>query len=188
MIRLAPLSATALIAAVALSAPAKAADQWTVDHDASTLGFIGKQSGNEFIGSFGGWTAEIAFSPEDLANSSVSVEIDMSTGEAGSNQRTNALPGSDWFDTDSFPTAAFTADVFRDLGDGAFEADGTLQIRDFSLPVTLPFTLEIDGNTALMSGALDINRTDYGVGQGEFSGDGTVAFGVTITVEISASR
>lgn len=167
---------------------AAAADPWTVVHEDSTLGFIGTQGDTQFTGSFADWSADILFSPDDLENSRVSVTIEMGSADAGSAQRTGALPGAEWFDVESFPTASFSADRFTHEGGDSYIAHGTLQIRSVSQEVDLPFTLTVDGDTAMVDGSLDVLRTTYNVGTGSWASDDTVKFGVEITVDLTATR
>ena len=104
--------AGAAVAALAAGSTAQAADLWSVDMEASTLAFQATHAGNEFTGQFGGWEAEIAFSPDDLAGSQVTVTIDMTSADAGANDRNSQLPTGDWFDIDNHPTATFATTGF----------------------------------------------------------------------------
>ena len=76
------------------------------------------------------------------------------------------------------------------VGDGQYEARGTLTLRDHSLPVVLPFTLALEGapgeRLATAEGSMTINRTDYGVGQGMFADTSVIPDPVEIAVRIVA--
>jgi polyisoprenoid-binding protein YceI len=50
------------------------------------------------------------------------------------------------------------------LGDNRYEADGTLTIKGISRDITLPFTLDIAGDTATMRGEVALQRGDFNVG------------------------
>ncbi len=52
----------------------------------------------------------------------------------------------------------------------------------------LPFNLEIEGNEADAEGTLVIKRTDFGVGQGQWSDTSQVGDEVTIRIDIDATR
>jgi hypothetical protein len=54
--------------------------------------------------------------------------------------------------------------------------------------VVLPFTLVITGDSAKMSGALDIDRTLFGVGQGQWKGTEAVAAKVHVAINLVAHR
>jgi polyisoprenoid-binding protein YceI len=52
--------------------------------------------------------------------------------------------------------------------------------------VVLPFTLKMTGNVARMQARLQLDRTAFGVGQGQFRTGGMVATPVTVTVDLTA--
>ena len=178
----------ALFLAAALSAalPAHAAE-WSVDAAKSRLGFVGSQGGSPFDGHFSRWSARIDFDPANPAAAKAVVEIDMASATTGDPQKDQSLPQSDWFDVKSFPKARFEASGFKPKGGNAFEAAGTLTIRNMGKAVILPFTLDIKGNQAQAKGKLELIRTDYGIGQGEWKSGDMVALQVAVTVQIEAT-
>ncbi|WP_334175110.1 YceI family protein [Pseudoxanthobacter sp.] len=179
--------ATALAGAAGLALPAQAAD-WVVDPAASTLGFSGVQSGDAFKGTFGKWTAEISFDPAAPEKGHAKVTIDVASAKTGDAQKDGAMPEADWFDAASHPRAVFEARSFRATGGNAYEAAGTLTIRDTSHDVTLPVTIAIEGDKAHATGKLTLVRTDYGVGQGAWASDQYVGVNVDVTFDITATR
>jgi len=98
------------------------------------------------------------------------------------------LPGADWFSVAAHPTAAFKATRFRHLGGNRYEALGTLSLRGVSRPLKLPFTLTIAGDVATMTGTATIDRTVFGVGQGEWAATTDLPAAVSVTVAIKADR
>lgn len=167
----------------------QAQGNWIMDKDQSRIAFEGVQKGKAFTGEFGAFDASINFNPNDLAASSVTVTIDVSSIDAGNSERNESLPSKDWFHVKAFPAAIFTANEFSDQGEGNYIAKGTLTIRDQSRPVTLPFTLNIDGERAVMSSeSFTLDRTDYGVGQGTWGTDEWVDTQVKVNVSVVATR
>lgn len=169
-------------------------DLWTVGEE-SALGFIALQQGSEVKGSFETFAAEIQFDPDDLANSRLDVDIDATSITTGHSDRDKTLNSPSFFDTATWPKAAFKSESITSTGDGRYEATGSLKIRDVTKDVVLPFTLEIeedpsDPNNRLAhaQGELPIMRLDYGVGQGDWASTGTVANEVVITIDIKASK
>ncbi|HRK71772.1 MAG TPA: YceI family protein [Micropepsaceae bacterium] len=172
--------------ALGLSAPSLAAN-WTVDAAQSSLGFEASMNNTGFQGRFEDWRAEISFDPADLSAAKASVTINMSSARTGDATRDAALPNGDWFDVSGFAEATFETTAFRAMGGDAYEADGILTLRGVAKPVTLPFTLTIADGVAVMDGAVTLNRGDFGVGQGEFTGDTPVALAVKVVVHIKAT-
>lgn len=175
-------------AAPAEPAPRAVSDVWIVDMGKSKLGFTATQTGDEFDGAFNSFTAKIRFDPDHLESASIDVSIDMNSARTGDRQRDLALPEKEWFNAKSYPEARFVSHDVVATGDGAYEARGTLTIRNVSKDVTLPFTVSINGDKAQAEGALTIVRTDYGVGQGEWESGQWVGLNVKVEFSISAHR
>jgi len=169
------------------SGPVGAATEWSILHDDSRLGFEATQQGGEFEGRFESFSADMRFSADDLAASRFDVRIDTGSVETGSSQRDSALPNDDWFNVDVFPQATYVADTLR-ATDNGYAAEGTLTIRNNSHPVTLPFTWEVDGDRAMMDGAVVIDRTRFGVGQGDWSDPSVAGHEVRVVVDLTLSK
>ncbi|MDR3440156.1 YceI family protein [Telmatospirillum sp.] len=171
----------------ALMQPAAAAN-WSVDGGKSVLGFIGSQSGASFEGHFTKWQAQIDFDPANPAAGHAQVTIDMTSATTGDPQKDQSLPQSDWFNAKSFPQATFEATTFRAKGGNTYEAVGHLTIRGIKKDLVLPFTFDVEGNSGHAKGKLDLVRTDFGVGQGEWAAGDMVGLSVAVTVDIRANR
>nr|WP_295107742.1 YceI family protein [uncultured Caulobacter sp.] len=160
---------------------------WAVQKS-STLTFTASWSGSGVEGRFRTWSADILFSPEALDRSKVSVSIDMASAATGDDQRDQSLPSGDFFAAAEHPKAAFTATKFRKTGEGKFVADGTLDLRGVKKPLSLPFTLKIDGDTATARGVTTLDRTTFGVGQGEWASTDEIAAKVKVAFSITAKK
>ncbi|MDB5493045.1 MAG: cytochrome [Phenylobacterium sp.] len=176
-----PPTASALAAAP--SGPA----HWTVQ-PGSTLGFATSWSGQAITGRFDRWKADITFSPDALDRSKVTVTIDLASVNTGDPQRDATLPSSDWFDAAAHPKAVFTANRFENTGPDRYVAHGTLQLRGVSKPQDLAFRLKITGERAEVSGTASLDRTAFGVGQGEFAATDQVPGVVSVSVALKAKR
>ena len=185
----APASTAPPVAATPASTPAAAAEPsvWKTAKG-SKLGFKTTWSGQAIEGRFDRWNADIRFSPDALDKSKVSVSVDMTSAATGDAQRDATLPSGDWFDADRHPKAVFTATSFRKTGADRYLASGRLSLRGASKPVSLPFTLKIDGDRARMDGVTRLDRTAFGVGQGEWSSTDQIPAQVTVTVGLTATR
>ncbi|KAI6244262.1 cytochrome b [Aphelenchoides fujianensis] len=179
----APEAAEAAAATPALKDPVA----WAVQKG-SSLTFSATWSGNAIEGRFNRWTADILFSPEALDRSKLTVGVDMASAVTGDAQRDESLPSGDFFDTAEHPKATFTASKFRKTGEGKYVADGTLDLRGVKKPLSLPFTLKIDGDTATARGVTTLDRTVFGVGQGEWASTDQIAAGVKVSFSLTAKR
>ncbi len=166
---------------------------WRVDANASSIGFSFVYSDDEtapqtFSGRFARWRADIRFDPDDLKNSFANVTIETGSASDGNAWHDRSLPTPEWFDSAAHPEATFrTAGIRHRQGD-RYEARGALTIKGATRQVTLPFTLEIDGDRATMDGVLTINRRDFGVGNESSDGDEKVSRDIAIAIHVVAAR
>ena len=170
-------------APAALAVPVK----WAVS-PGSTLNFQTTWSGDAIRGRFDTWTADILFSPDALDGSKIAVSIDLASVKTGDEQRDASLPSGDFFDVAEHPKATFTATRFEKTGEGRFIAHGALSLRGVSRPLNLPFRLKIDGDTASVSGVTSLDRTAFGVGQGEWHNTDQIPAKVSVSIALRAKR
>lgn len=168
-------------------AEAAAPSAWKIN-TGSTLGFATAWGGSAIEGRFDRWSADILFSPEALDKSKVSVSIDLASAVSGDSQRDESMQGADWFDVASHAKATFTATRFEKTGENHYVALGTLTLRGVSKPQRLPFTLKIEGDKARVSGVTTLDRTAFGVGQGEWKSTDQIPAEVKVSVNLTATR
>jgi cytochrome b561/polyisoprenoid-binding protein YceI len=176
------------VTAAAVAAPGPAGPvKWIVQPGAN-LGFTSAWSGQPVRGRFDRWRADILFSPDALDRSKVTVVIDVGSADTGDQQRDAVLPSGDWFDSAGHPRAVFTASRFEKVGTDRYVAHGTLQLKGVSKPQDLAFRLRITGDQAEVTGATSLDRTVFGVGQGEFAATDQISGKVEVNVALRAKR
>lgn len=146
------------------------------------LAFSVVQMGTKVDGHFKDWTSSISFSPE-TGTGSVTTQIAINSLTLGS--VTNQALDKDFFDAANHPTAVFEADIRP--GDTDYTAEGTLTLRGVSAPVSLPFTLTIEGETATMNGSVTLDRRTFGMGE-TYTDESQVGFGVEVVISLTATR
>jgi polyisoprenoid-binding protein YceI len=179
------LTAAALLLGATASAEAAT---WTIDTAKSHLGFTGSENGSAFSGRFGQFSGTIVFDPANPSAGHADIAIATASATTGDQQKDGAMPDSDWFAADKFPQAHVVVTGFKPASGGAYTAMGTLTIRGVTKPLTLPFTLAINGGTAKADGTVQLIRTDYGVGQGAWSTAQYVALQVAVSFDIVAQK
>jgi cytochrome b561 len=145
-------------------APVVAAAQssdWNINRNASEIGFSGTHAGRAFDGEFGQWTARIRFNPDNLGNSRIVVVVDTGTATTGDRVQETTLKNAEWFDSANHRFATFSSNNIRSRGGNRYTADGTLEIRGKKAPVTLPFTVTINGNNARANGTKSDPRAQW---------------------------
>lgn len=174
--------------AIALAAPTAAqAAAYVVDPSSSRLSFAGAFDGRPFTGVFRNWTAQIDFDSTHLETSKVKVLVQTGSVGTGTAEYDKTLVAPSWFNVRQFPTAQFVAKTFSKSGPNRYVARGELTIRNVTRPITLPFTLQPDGPRVRMKGELTLDRTQFGIGTGDFSGDQPLAKAVRVNVDLVAA-
>ncbi len=176
-----PAAVAAALVAMLATLPARAADY--VQAAGSTLVFASKYDGEVFTGSFPGFSTKLSFDPADLAASKLDVTIPLASAKTGNDDRDSTLRGADFFDVGKFAQARYTATRFRSLGGNRYAADGTLDLRGVSKPVTLTFTWTA-GAAPVLQGKATVKRLDFGVGGGDWSDTGTIPDKVAISTKV----
>lgn len=149
-----------------------------------TLSITILQMGDTVTGQFAEWDARIdhADAPDaDGRTGSVRVEVDVASLSLG--YVTGTALGADYLDAAGFPKAVFAADLF--LEDGVRTARGALTLKGREAPVALPFTLEMQGDSAKAAGRVSVDRRDFGIGG---HNQDSVGFAVDIAFELTARR
>ncbi|MEP5730963.1 MAG: cytochrome b/b6 domain-containing protein [Sulfitobacter sp.] len=159
------------------------ASEWIVQD--GSIAITVTQFGSEVTGSFADWTAAISFDDTQLLGDVGQVRTTIAISSLGLGSVTQQAMGADFFDADNHATAVFDG-ILRHSADG-YEANGTLQIKDVSVPVLLPFALAINGDTAEMRADLTLDRRDFDIGA-NVSDEASLAFAVKVAIKLTASR
>lgn len=156
---------------------------WQVD--AGTLEITVTQFGNTVTGTFADWTAAISFDEDVTSDPLGDVTTTVSIPSLTLGSVTDQAMGADFFDVSNHPTAVFTGQIKP--GQDGYVADGTLTLKGVEVPLSLPFSLVINGDKAEMDGSLTLNRMDFGVGT-NMADESSLAFGVEVVIRLSATR
>lgn len=156
---------------------------WTVTE--GTIDITVTQFGSDVPGSFADWTAAIFFdeTAPGLTVGHVTTTISIPSLTLGS--VTQQAMGPDFFDAATHATAVFDADLNR--GNDGFVAVGRLRIKDNTVPLSLPFHLVIDGDTAKTQLNFTLDRRDFGIGD-NLGDEQSLAFAVKVRVSLTAQR
>jgi cytochrome b561/polyisoprenoid-binding protein YceI len=183
----APVDATGTANDSKIAIPAGQTPRWTVA-SGGRLGFVTSWSGTIVNGSYQKWAADIHFNPEALAASKIKVSIDLTSTVSGDSQRDGMLQGEDFFSSTAHPNAVWTSGAIKSLGDNRYRAEGTLSLRGVEKAVPLDFKLIIANKRASVSGSAVLNRTSFGVGQGDYAKTDEIPDAVRIGFNFAADR
>jgi cytochrome b561/polyisoprenoid-binding protein YceI len=152
------------------------------------LGFVASWSGSAINGRFKSWNGDVTFSPDDLKNSRIRVTVDLISADTDDGERDGSLKGPDFFNTAVSPQATFTSSSISKAGGDSYRAAGTLSLRGKSQPVTLNFTLKFAGDDVTVSGGTSLDRTKFGVGQGQWAATDQIAAKVAVNFNFKARK
>ena len=166
------------------------ATQWQIDKAHSKLSFKVTHFFTPVTGQFTEYSSDIYFDPNNLAESSINAEIQVSSIDTDNQRRDGHLQSADFFNAEEYPTITFTSEeIVKREGENNYAAIGTLTIKDVSQEIELPFTLlgiqdhPMRENTRLAGIEFNhtINRNDYNVGTGDWVATAVVGGEVEIT-------
>lgn len=160
---------------------------WQIDYESSYIRFTGSQAGASFTGSWESWSADIRFNRDAPAEGSFDVSVQTAEVITGDNDRDTTLAETDWFDTQSYPTANYRADRFAEQVDGSYIAEGRLIIKGLAAPVPLHFTIKEAGGQRILEGTASVLRLALGVGTGEWEDTSWVSNEVSVSVRVEAT-
>jgi polyisoprenoid-binding protein YceI len=177
------LTLLAACAAALLASPAFAQD-WVMDRGASAVEFEATAFNAPLTGRFETFSAQIRLDPADLSDARIEAVVNTASFALSDSQYRSNVSGGPGLAVADHPEARFTSEEIRAV-EGGYEAVGTLTIKGESNPLTLPFTLTVDGDRATAEGLFVLNRAAFGVGGGDW---GDVGPSVSVTVHIEADR
>jgi len=179
--RTALFAAMCVLPAMLIATSASAANY--AQASGSTLAFASKYDGEVFTGTFPGFKTTLHFDPANLGTAKLDVTIPLTGAKTGNTDRDFTLQEADFFHGAKFAQARYTAVKFRSLGGNEYAADGTLDLRGVTKPVTLNFTWT-PGAKPVLTGKATVKRLDFGVGGGDWADTATIPNEVAISTRV----
>lgn len=163
--------------------------QWQVDSNQSTLNFTGVQNGAPLTGSFKTFEGQIAFDPQALEKSKVLFTLDTNSLSFSYAPLVEMAKAPDWLHVKHFPQAKFVSEKITQVSSEHYQMQGALSIRDKSAPVTVDFTfVPQSSHQAQAKGNFVIQRTMFGVGQGEWASTEEIKNDIKVTFDFKLTE
>lgn len=167
-----------------------AATSWELDAAHSKVKFSVRHFFTPVEGQFNEWDATVQFSPDNLEESKIDVELPVKSIDTGNEKRDGHLQSKDFFYAEKYPKLSFESNKIRKTAENKFVAEGTMTIRGNSKPFELPFQLlgvqdhPMKENTKVagITSEFTINRTAYDVGVDDWAA--TTVIGDEVTVNL----
>ena len=159
-----------MLAVIAISGAALAADEFKIDPNHSSVNFAVAHMGvSTVVGRFTSFEGKIVYDDKDVTKSSVNVTIKTSSINTDVAARDNDLRSANYFDVEKFPEITFQSKSVEKKGNDLV-AHGTLTIRGISKDVDIPFEMKGPadagrGKVMGVHGSLTVKREDFGVGK-----------------------
>jgi len=163
------------------------ATNWDIQAEGSHIRFSALQEGKPFSGLFAEFSGAIRFDPATPETGIVDISIPLGSVDAGSKDRNSTLPSKVWFSSKAFPEARFKSNTIS-RQDAGYLAKGELTLKGKSVRLDLPFTLQIDGDQAVMTGAAELDRTLWNIGAAPWDTDEWVSRQVNLDIQVTAIR
>ncbi len=152
-------------------------DMWMVDQAHTSVNFTINHFFSEVTGKFSDFEGEVNFNPDKLDQSNANFTIAVSSINTGDDKRDMHLQSNDFFNAVAYPEMTFMSTSIEKTGMDMYAVHGKLTIRDKTKEVMLP--MQITGKmehpmmkgTTILGVLIDttINRTDFGVGTGDWA-------------------
>lgn len=172
------------------------AAEWKLDPPHANFYFEIKHVYATIRGQFNTFSGDVAFDPDNLAQSRFNVEIKTESVNTNNEKRDTHLRSGDFFDATKFPVMTFKSTRMTHLGGNRYLFDGKLTIKDVTRDVALEFIYQGQKENALSPGELvtgldsrfTLDRLDYHVGDGKFYKMGIVGKDVDILISVEMGR
>lgn len=151
----------------------------------STVGFVSRQMGVPVQGKFTRFDVQSSFDPKKPETSKVSLTIDLTSADLGNAETETELKKPGWFDSVKRPQASFVSTAIKALGGNKFEIDGQLSIKGNTQRVLVPISLAQSGANTEASGAFQIKRIDFKIGEGDWNDVSIVANEVQVNFKLA---
>ncbi|GAB3047962.1 YceI family protein [Sediminivirga luteola] len=166
---------------------------YQIDPTHSRIGFVTRHAAiSKVRGQFNEFSGEIVAAGENLAESSVKVNVTVASIDTNNEQRDGHLRTNDFFDPETYPEITFVSTAVQAKGD-TLEVTGDLTIKGVTKSVTIPFeyggeAVDPFGATrAGFEGSLVIDRRDYGITWNAPLETGGLLVGEKVTLEVEIS-
>lgn len=173
-----------------------AAPKWEVDPAHSGIYFSINHIYSTTRGHFEDFKATVMFSPDDLAGSSIRIEVDVKSINTGNSKRDNHLNTADFFDSGKYPKMTFTSTAVKHVKGNEYLVEGKMTVKDVTQSVSVPFTFlgvtthpfDKGNDVAGFEAKMTIDRLAYHVGGGKFYNMGVVGKDVDVLITMEVTR
>ena len=129
----------------------------------SKVEFVSSKVTGSHNGSFKQFTGKIELAPNNIPQSTVSIDIDAASIVADDPKLTEHLKTPDFFDVAKFPKATFASTKTEPVSGDAFNVTGNLEFTVVKKSITFPAKIQATADSVNVNADFAINRKDFGI-------------------------
>ena len=175
---------------------AQDATMWKIDKSHTSVNFSIDHFFSAVTGKFTEFDGNIYFDSNNLKGSKAEFTVSINSVDTNNEKRDKHIQSKDFFDVNTFPKMMFKSTKFEKKSDAEFLVHGKLTVKDKTKDVILPMKITGEMEHPMMKGTLilgvaidvAINRTDYGVGIGNWATTMVVGDKVKIYIPMELNR
>ena len=182
--------ATVANAAPESNAPKSAGvETLAISPENSKVDFVAAKVTRSHNGSFKQFAGKIDLAPNNIPDSSVTIDIETSSVVTDEDQLTGHLKTADFFDVAKFPKATFVSTRIEPAtaGGDAYTVTGNFDLHGVKKSISFPATIKLTPNSVAVDAEFSINRKDFGI---VYAGkaDDLIRDGVVIKLSLKVPR
>ena len=171
-------------------------ENWVIDKAHSNVYFDVRHIYAIVRGQFDDFSGMLQFNPDNLALSSVIIEVSTKSINTRIAKRDNHLRSEEFFAVNEYPSMKFQSTRVQHKEGNQYTLEGNLTIKGTTKKVVLPFTyfgtrenpLKKGQTVAGFEARFSIDRLDYGVGTGKFYDMGVIGNRVDVLIALEALK
>lgn len=175
---------------------AQEATSWKIDKAHTFVNFSINHFFSSVPGNFTEFDGDFYFDANNLETSKANFTIATNSVNTGNEKRDNHLLSTDFFDAKNYSNITFKSTKFENQSDKEYLLHGKLTIKNKTKNITLVMKITGEMEHPMMKGTsvlgvnfnTSINRTDYGVGTGDWATTMVVGDEVNINIPMELTH
>ena len=168
------------------------ADIWQSNSLNSDLEFIASYQDLPINGRFNRFSVA-ANTDQATQLTQLDVRVFISSADMGSSEFNTAIQAADWFNSGDFSEATFTSQrlitISQQENKSEYIAHGELQLKGLQKNIAVPFNWQNNGSEqATLTGELTLDRSDFGIGIGEWASGEQIGLAVHVSFTVQLDR
>ncbi len=171
-------------------------EKWEIDKNHSNVYFDVRHTYATVRGQFDDFSGMLQFDPDNLALSSVAIDVSTKSINTRIANRDNHLRSEEFFAVSQYPSMTFQSTGVKQKEGDQYSLEGNLTIKGKTRKVTVPFMYFGTRENPLKKGQMvagfearfSIDRLEYGVGTGKYFDMGVIGNRVDILIALEVLK